>query len=380
MEVLQNFDEIALDIPRKVMRDYSPEASIFPHIQSQDEVGILSTIVEHPQVNDESTDGWYAQPYAELHRTSDADRFVENKSKGDYPVYGGSNIYQFSHDPSFVGIDAPEFWSVDEEVDADASAKRRIREKNLRKLKRALYDAFDGSGSQIGFVNELLEEHRNEQLSKNDVLLDCTENRIAFRDIARAKNERTIIASVIPKGIVCTNTLHTIRPYEFNPKKADLQNSPLHSVYERVFSDKSLFVLVGLLNSIPFDYLMRTRVDTHIVMYKFKESQVPRLTEGDNWFEHIWTRAARLNCYGDAFAEMRDQLGIEAATAPDERERVQAELDAGAFHAYGLDREQTAFILDDFYQVQNPRRMTDEYFDLVLEKFDDLTPSSADSV
>ncbi len=372
MQALQDFDEIALNIPRKVMEDYSPEANIFPHLQSQKEVGILSTIVEHPPISDKSEGGWYAQPYAELHRTSDTDRFVEDPQLGDYPVYGGGNIYQFNYDPSFVDIEPPEFWSVEEDVDPDVSAKRRIREKNLRKLKRALYDAFDGDGSQVGFVNELLEKHRGEKLSESDVLLDCTENRIVFRDIARAKNERTIIASVIPEGVVCTNTLHTIRPYEFNPKEENLESSPLHSVYDKIFDDRSLLVLVGLLNSIPFDYLMRTKVDTHIVKYKIKESQVPRLTEGDDWFEHIWTRAAKLNCYGDAFAEMRDRLDIEAATDPDERERIQAELDAGAFHAYGLDREQTAFILDDFYQVQNPRRMTDEYFDLVLEKYDDL--------
>lgn len=51
---------------------------------------------------------------------------------------------------------------------------------------------------------------------------------------------------------------------------------------------------------------------------------------------------------------------------------MQAEIDAASFHVYGLSREQTEFILDDFHQAQNPRRMTDEYFDLVLEKYDDL--------
>lgn len=108
-------------------------------------------------------------------------------------------------------------------------------------------------------------------------------------------------------------------------------------------------------------------------MYKFRESQAPRLTEGDEWFDYIWTRAARLNCYGDEFEEMRDRLGgIEPATDIDERREVQAELDAAAFHAYGLDREQTAFVLDDFHQVQNPRLMDDVYFEMVLEKYDEV--------
>jgi len=56
----------------------------------------------------------------------------------------------------------------------------------------------------------------------------------------------------------------------------------------------------------------------------------------------------------------------------DERREVQAELDAAVFHAYGLDREQTAFVLDDFHQVQNPRLMDDDYFEMVLEKYDHL--------
>lgn len=373
MDSLQNFEDVALSIPRKVMREYSPEARIFPHLHSQQGVDVLNTILSHPPVSDDSVNGWHVQPYAELHRTNDTDRFVEDSSAGEYPVYGGSNVYQFSHDPSFVDIEPPEFWSVEEDTNPDASAKRRIREKNLRKLKRALYDAFDGTGSQVGFVNELLDEHRGEELSEDDVLLDCTEYRIVFRDIARAKNERTIIASVIPSGVVCHNTLHTIRPYEITPAEEDLNSSPLHSVYERVFSDESLFVAVGLLNSIPFDYLMRTKVDSHIVMYKFEESQVPRLTAGDEWFEYIWQRAARLNCYGEAFAEMRERLGgIEPATVMDERRTLQAELDAAAFHAYGLDREQTAFILDDFYRVQDPRLMDEGYFEMVLEKYDKL--------
>ncbi|UWG49143.1 Type II restriction enzyme, methylase subunit (plasmid) [Halanaeroarchaeum sp. HSR-CO] len=370
MDSLQDFDDVALTIPRRVLREYSPEARIFPYLQSQQEVEVLDTILAHPPISDDSQRRWYAEPYAELHRTSDTDRFVEEPSEGDYPVYGGSNVYQFSYDPSFVDIEPPEFWSVGEDVNPDASAKRRIREKNLRRLKRALYDEFDGSGSQIGFVNDLLEKHRSEELTGEDVLLDSTEYRIVFRDVARASDERTIIASVIPDGIVCTNTLHTIRPYEINPREELLSRSPLHPVYDRIFSDESLFLALGLLNSIPFDYLMRTKVDTHIVMYKFKESQVPNLTEGDDWFEYIWRRAARLNCYGDEFEEMRDRLGgLSPATDPDEREEIQAELDAAAFHAYGLGRQQTEFILDDFYQVQNPRRMTDEYLDLVLEKY-----------
>ncbi|PHQ45357.1 type II restriction endonuclease subunit M, partial [Halorubrum sp. C3] len=200
------------------------------------------------------------------------------------------------------------------------------------------------------------------------------EYRIAYRDVTNNTNERTLIATVLPKGAPVVHTVQTLRPYKIEPTKGDLENFPLHGAYKRVFTDEELFCAVRLLNSIPFDFLMRTKVDTHVVKYKFTESQVPRLTKGDEWFDYISTRAARLNCYGDGFEEMRDRLGgIEPATDMDERREVQTELDAAAFHAYGLDREQTAFVLDDFYRVQNPRVMDEDYFDMVLEKYDELS-------
>jgi len=378
MDILEDFDQKALTISRQALREYSPEARIFPQLQSQEEVEVLNTIVQFPPIGEERPDSWHAKPYAELHRTNDTDRFVEDAADGDYPVYQGSNIYQFSHDDSFFDVKQPEFWSVEEDVDPELSAKNRIRGKNYRKLKRELYHSFDGSGSQVQFVNELLDDHRGSELSENDVLLDSTEYRIVFRDITKFSNERTIVAAVIPPGVVCTNTLHTIRPYEIDPTEDDLSDEPLHSVYDRVFTNESLFAALGLINSVPFDYLMRTKINTHIQKYKFVESQMPRLTEGDDWFRHIWTRTAKLNCYGDGFAEMRDRLDIEAATEFGERERLQAELDAGAFHAYGLNRGQVEFILDDFYQVQNPRLMTDEYFELVLEKYDELADEATE--
>jgi len=63
-------------------------------------------------------------------------------------------------------LEATKFWSVDEDKAPDKSAKRRIREKNHRKLKRGLYDdAFDGSVNVAEkFVNQILNQHRGEGL------------------------------------------------------------------------------------------------------------------------------------------------------------------------------------------------------------------------
>jgi hypothetical protein len=70
---------------------------------------------------------------------------------------------------------------------------------------------------------------------------------------------------------------------------------------------------------------------------------------------------------------MRDRLGgIDPATDEHERRELQAEIDAAAFHAYGLERRDVKFVLDDFHRVENPRLMTEDYFDVVFEKFDRL--------
>ena len=371
VSILQDFENNAFDIPREVLANYSPEAGIFPQIRSRREVEILEKMVDHPAIGSD-TGSWIASPYMELRQSTDSDRLFEEEHKGDYPVIGGSNIYQYSYNSQFFDLEDPDLWSV-EETDPEKSAKRRIREKKKRVLKSELYETFDGTGSKKGFVNDLLEGTRGSPLSIDDVLLDCTEYRIVYRRIANATNERGLIATVIPPGVVCHDGVYTVQPYTIEPSREDLNRDNLHSSYKRIFTDSELFTCLGLINSIPFDFLIRTKIDTTIPVYKFEETQVPHLTNGDDWFEYISTRAALLNCYGDGFKEMRNRLnGISPVSDKTERREIQAEIDAAALHAYGLNRKDAEFMLNDFHQVSNPRMMTQEYFDLVYKKYNIL--------
>jgi hypothetical protein len=376
--VIEKFEEKTINIPRKVLTNYSPEAALFPQISSRgdtdpkNEVEVLSKLLDHPSLEESIDDTWNDRIHPEIERTYDADRFVESADEGDYPVLGGKNIYQFVYDNSFLDVKPPEFWSVDENISAELSAKSRIREKEVRNLKTALYNGFDGTGSQKGFVNDLLEDSRGEPLSEDDVLLDCTTPRIVFRDIGNTTNERTFIATVLPAGVVCHSKLRTFRPHEINAQESDLEESPLRSIYQSRFTNKEMFTALGLINSLAFDYLMRTKIDNTLVEYKVRESQVPRLTDGDEWFEYIWKRAAQLNCYGEVFESLRNELKITPATSHQERKQTQAEMDAGAMLAYGLSRNHVEHMLDNFGRVGNPRLMDEDYFDMVLEKYDAL--------
>lgn len=48
---------------------------------------------------------------------------------------------------------------------------------------------------------------------------------------------------------------------------------------------------------------------------------------------------------------------------------MQTEIDTATFHAYGLERHDVEFVLDDFHQVEHPRIMTEEYSNIVIGKF-----------
>jgi type I restriction-modification system DNA methylase subunit len=384
LDILKTIDADAVDIPKRVLENYSPEAGVFPGITSQREADVMYKILSHPPIGEQNSYDWWADLMTkELHEPTDRERFVENPEEGDYPVFEGENIYQFSYTPEFIeNLASPRYWSKDTD-DSDDSARVRVREKAFNKgyLKKAVYESFGGnttSKSQVQFVDDLLKEKRGTALSKKDVLPDYTEYRIGYRKISNSTNERTMVAAVIPKGAVCIESVQLFRPYEISPEEQHLEAETLHNAYQRIFTDEELFCAVGLINSIPFDFLMRTKIETNMVKYKVEETQVPRLTDGDDWFHYIANHAARLNCYGDDFEEMRERLGgVEPATSEDERSRVQAELDAAAFHAYGLKRSEVKFVLDDFHRTQNPRVMTDQYFNTVLEIYDNL--ANADS-
>ena len=50
-------------------------------------------------------------------------------------------------------------------------------------------------------------------------------------------------------------------------------------------------------------------------------------------------------------------------SAYSDRIGLSIETGSAAFHAYGLDKKETRFVLDDSHRVQNPRVIDDGYFE-----------------
>src|SRR4029079_16683098 len=80
--------------------------------------------------------------------------------------------------------------------------------------------------------------------------------RLAYRDVASASNRLTLIAAIVPSGVVTTHTLFCLKG--------------------TVSRDLHVF-LCGILNSFVANYLVRLRVGTHVTVSIIERLPVPRL-------------------------------------------------------------------------------------------------------
>ncbi|WP_336021525.1 Eco57I restriction-modification methylase domain-containing protein [Halobellus salinisoli] len=362
LDILDSPSDSLLEISPETIREYSPNRFSFPAVERENDLQSLRKIVQHRSLSDDL--GWDIETFRGLNQAREAEYLFEKEEYGSYPIYGGRNIYQFVHDRTFFDLDGPSYWGVSEDEDKP-SAKTRIRERELRELERRFADVIVDS-PEVSFGD-------GTTLDQNEVPMPFDEYRIAYRDVASSHNERTVIASVIPPDVVCLNTLHTIHPYDWRRQEHQIGTTTPDSLFRSTYHPKELFCLLGFLNSIPFDYLIRTKVETHLSDYLIKESQVPRLTNNTPWFDLIWESAAQLNCYGDSFASLRDDLNITPLYDEAERRTTQAIIDASVFRAYGFkDSDIVRSVIDSFQMVRSPRVMDDRYMDEVLDQFEGL--------
>ena len=141
-------------------------------------------------------------------------------------------------------------------------------------------------------------------------------SRLAYRDVASATNRLTLIAAVLPRGVVTTHTLFCLK----DPLDLPAQH-----------------FLCAMLNSFVANYLVRMRVSNHVTVAIVGRLPVPKPARGSPEFRLV---AA---------------LGRRLARAPSDV-RAAARLQATAARVYGLGRDQFAHVLDTFPLVPRPLR------------------------
>ena len=171
--------------------------------------------------------------------------------------------------------------------------------------------------------------------------------RIAFRDVGRATDSRTVIACLIPPRTPLTNK----GPY----------------LIFSGWSSLAQFSILGTLNSISFDWIARRYVETNLNFFILNMLTFPP-TDNTPW-ESIGSLAARLSCVDERFAEFAAEASVECGPLTDaESNEKRAEIDALVARAYGLTDDELRFIFTDFTE----NAVTSGYRQLVSEKFEGL--------
>jgi hypothetical protein len=167
---------------------------------------------------------------------------------------------------------------------------------------------------------------------------------LAFRDIARSNDERTMIACIAPQGVVFGHT-------------ATVEKAP------GARATVDALVLCALFNSFPFDWLVRLKAATHLSLYILEGLPVPGFNDAALRF--LAHGALRLSCIHTGYAALwREQIGQEPAVPGP---GLRARIDAVVADAYGLNRDQYDHVLRGFSHKSHPDRPVD-----CLAEFDRL--------
>lgn len=193
---------------------------------------------------------------------------------------------------------------------------------------------------------------------------------LAWRDIARATDERTVIVSALP----ATNA--------FNNKAPLL----LPNVSESLAA-----CFLSILNSLVVDYIERTKqAGSNVSIFHLKQLPIlPPETFKEQDVTFICERVAKLTRTADDINEVwLTDYPAYTFQGPEERLQIRCELDAYIARMYGLTREELHYILDPADAMNDPTfpsvtfpglknkelKLYGEYRTqrLVLKAFDDL--------
>ena len=162
---------------------------------------------------------------------------------------------------------------------------------------------------------------------RNAVVEEVDRSRVAFRDVSRATDSRTVRACLVPPDVFLTNKA----PY----------------LTFAVGDDTSRAACLAIMNSIPFDWQARRFVEINLNFFILEGLIVPNLS--DKVLLQVAECSAKLSCVDERFAAFATSFGIEPGTVPDdERQQLRVEIDAQIARAWELTDNDLSVMLDDF--------------------------------
>ena len=174
---------------------------------------------------------------------------------------------------------------------------------------------------------------QDETVTDDPKSLPCRHPRIAFRDVARSTDTRTLISTLVPGDRVIVHQA----PYLLRTSGTATDEA----------------YLLGVLSSMPCDWQSRRTVELHMTFEQFGLLSIPDAGEGHPVRDRVVEVAGRLAAVDERFAEWAAEVGVPVGSANDEavKEDLICELDACVAYLYGLDEDDLAVIYETFSET-----------------------------
>lgn len=312
MNSLKNKDEI-LTLSLKDIKKLSPTHLALMELKDKQALEILRKCYNAFQ--NLSFD--YIDFVNELHMTNDKDLFIEEFREGLLPLFEGKMIHQF--DTNFS--QATYFLEK-------AKFDERLKSKELSRTKKA-------TGKEL-----------NPKLIKYDREFF----RLGYRTIASDTNERTLIASLLPKNCGCGNSVYSNIPKQYIVKDDAICMDIVP--YERI-----LFVL-ALFNSLVVDFIIRNMVQINVSKTYLERIPLPQPSDEEIQNNEIYKTLAKnallLQLYNDKnhhFDELKQEFNIKNEEIPKTKKAydiLRAKNDLLVKKLYDLSDDEFSYMISTF--------------------------------
>ena len=274
---------------------------VFPWLPDEASVEVFLKLRSHPRFD--STDGFAFRPVRELDTSIDKHfyDFDLKHPSGDIAIWTGGSFEIWNPDHG-----DPYAYAKSQEVIPFLESKLA----NQRNNKRSAF---------YGLAAEALAPRPWERA------------RIAFRDVARSNDTRTMIACLLPPDIVLV---------EKAPYMLKLSATSLDEAY-----------MLGSLSSRIFDWYCRRFVELKMSFELLNSMPIPRPSQDDPLRHRVIEIAGRLAAVDERYSEWAEEVGVSVGSvkSKDEKDDLISELDAVVAHLYGLNERQLAHIFATFH-------------------------------
>lgn len=281
----------------------------FPQLRSPQSAEVFKKLIQAPRFDSEEHT-WSCRPVRELDATNDKEHMILNPddTSGLWPVFKGASFNHWNPD---TGVRYA--WADPDYIEEMLYKKRKRQHRHPRS---AFY-------------------HVDEEIIEDPDTLPCLHARLAFRDVSRSTDTRTMIPALLPPDITLANT------------------APYLLFYEGDSRDEAF--LLGVFSSLPLDWYARSVVENHVNFHILNAFPIPYACRSNGLRQRVEEIAGTLAAVDDRYEAWADAVGVpvESISANRKKELV-AELDAIIAHLYRLEKDDLALIYNTFHEDWDP--------------------------